>query len=248
MSALKPAVIALICASSSSQALALLTVNIFHDDTTVPGWVINTFTADSDIDLTSAAAFSAPVTGSILNLPGPVPVETFFNGPGDSFVTINGNPNTAANLGAGRTLGGATTPTLSSSLIDLTWYNTNADDIGLGMHLATFSFSEDATGELVMAVGTADGTVLLFHHLITDGFASLSSISTLGTGDPDPNPPPNGSPAPTPTPDPSPPPDPGGDLFPDGNAIPEPVGLGLLGVGVALMGGLHRKRLGVVTG
>ena len=39
------------------------------------------------------------------------------------------------------------------------------------------------------------------------------------------------------------PPD-GGDIFPTGNTIPEPAGLGLLAVAAAFFGGLHRRRLG----
>jgi hypothetical protein len=231
-----------------SQAQALLSVNVLQDNTTVPGWVINTFTADSDADLLSALASSNLSTGSMLQVPGFF-LDKRSNGPGDSFININGDPNTISGLGAGDV--GDPTPRFDSTGIAMTWLNIRGTDIGTGMHLATLTFSDDAVGGLQFWVGVGQ-RILQEEYSILDGFVNLSS-SYLPP--PPPPPPPNDPPIDTnPLPDPNPgpgnDPNPGpglpGDLAPDGgnNPIPEPAGLGLLGLCAAVIGGLHRRRLG----
>lgn len=247
-----------VCATACSQAQALMSINVLQDDTTVPGWIINTFTVDSDTDVMIATALSDLSSGSILDLPGFFP-QTASNGPGDSFVTINGNRNTSAGLSAGD-LGGASTASLNSSRIDLTWYTTNTDDIGLGMHVATFTFSDDAQGVLSFGV-LASGQQRYALFTIADGVSIMDKSSTYlpftlwvsrPPVPPIPDPPLDTDPLPDPDPDPDPgndPPDPGlpDVIISDGgnNPIPEPAGLGLLGLCAALIGGLHRRRPGV---
>jgi hypothetical protein len=249
MSKLSYTLATVVCVSIGSQANALLSINLQQDSTTVPGFVINTFTVDSDTDLLSAVALSDLSSGSILNLSGPIPVETFSNGPGDSFVTINGNPNTFIAGGAGDL--GPSAPVaaiFNDSLISLAWGSTSTDDIGLGLSLATFTFSEDAMGSLGMIVGSQDTRWSGFFS-IDSGAVSLASSSSFVVIDPDPLPP---------TPNPNPNPNPGNNNPPTGNnppptggnpppahdsPIPEPAGLGLLAVAAAFIGGLHRRRL-----
>lgn len=230
-----------------NHAEALLTINVTSDTSLVPGYVVNTFTVDSDTDMTIAAALTDLNSGSILQVPGFFgPIKS--NGPGDSYVSMNNSPNSLAFLGAAD-LGGETGPTFNESLIDVTWYSTDTGDIGTGMHLATFTFSADAQGLLSLGVLTATEHEYSLYSIL-DGMTILDQVSShpfvIGTGRPIPSPPPP-PPPPAPTPDPNPgtginpPPDPGGD------AIPEPTWLGIVAAGTALLGVMHRRRLHTTT-
>jgi hypothetical protein len=236
-----------LCVAVSSQAYALLSVNVLQDDTTVPGWVINTFTVDSDQDFTSAVALSNLFTGSMLQIPGPFTLKQS-SGPGDSFININDDPNTISGLAAGD-LGG-TAARFDSTGIDMTWFNTSTSDIGSGMHLATLTFSEDTAGSLELWAVSGQGLRQNIYS-ITDGIAELTSTIA-----PRPLPDPPMDPDPLPEPDPGPgsggdppndPPGTGGN--PPGHAtgspIPEPAGLGLFAVAAAGFGALRRRRLNV---
>ncbi len=234
-----------VCATACSPVWALLSINVLQDDTTVPGWVINTFTVDSDTDVTAAIALSDLSSGSMLQVPGFFTLKRS-NGPGDSFISINDDLNTVTGLGVlDLTIPDPAPPTaFDDTGIAMLWFNTSTSDIGLGMHLATLTFSQDTMGSLDLWAGSGQGFRQNIYS-ITDGFAELTS--TIAPP-PIPDPPID----PDPLPDPDPDPDPGSNDPPDGdpvsgggNPIPEPAGLGLLAVAAAAFGGLHRRRLNV---
>jgi hypothetical protein len=234
------------CALVAGQSYGPLSLNVSQDFTTVPGFVVNTFTADSGTDITIGTALSKLSAGSIFNQPGLFPISQS-NGPGDSYVSINNNTGTMAILGAGD-LGGTPTPVLDDTKINLGWFTTDIDDIGLGMHIATLTFSDDAQGELSFAI--LAGSVSRFDLFsISNGIAMLEDTSTYspfhlsGVGPTKPwTPPPNPNPNPNPNPGGG---STGGSSGTGGNAVPEPVWLGLLAIGTAVIGGLHRRRLSV---
>jgi hypothetical protein len=231
------------CAIAAGPANALLSINVAQDDTTVPGWVVNTFTLDCDQDLLSMVALSDLTSGSMLNLPGVWP-DTFSNGPGDSYYSINNDPNTNGGLAPGD-LGGYP-GFFDENGIGMTWYNIGRSDIGIGLHLATLTFSEDTFGSLGFITYAGDGYVEGTFD-INDGIADLVQ-SYVSEPEPDPDPDPGNDPDPVTTPDPGttpdpPPPTPIPYPNPGSSAVPEPVGLGVLGAFVAIIGGLHRRRL-----
>ncbi len=249
-----------VCATACSQVQALLSVNVLQDNTTLPGWVINTFTVDSDTDLTVAVALSELSSGSMLQVPGLFSNPIIRpNGPGDSYISINDDPFTNAGLTAGDLTRPADPPpaTFDDTGIAIVWRNTRTNDIGAGMHLATLTFSDDTVGDLELWALSVQGGKLMNTYSLDGGFVSLiNSISPPPLPDPpidtDPLPetgtggntgtgtgtgtggntnPGSGLP---------------GDSGPTGsnNPIPEPAGLGLLAVAAAMIGGLHRRRLG----
>jgi len=238
---------AVVCATACTQAHALLSINVLQDDTSVPGWVINTFTVDSDADLTAAVALSRLNSGSMLQVPG------FFgdkrsNGLGDSFFNINGDELTIAGLGAGDL--GSAAAIFDSSGISQTWFNIKSSDIGLGMHLATLTFSDDTSGSLEFLTTSAGDFLTKVSYGVTDGIATAGEIVVYeppeppvdtdplpdpGDDDPVDNPGSGGNPT-----NPGPGGTPAGD---GGNTIPEPAGLGLIALAAAAFGGLHRRRL-----
>lgn len=242
MNARRITLVAAACALNTGQvAHALLSINVTNDDTLVPGWVVNTFTADSDTDLTAAGALSNLTSGSLLQLPGFFP-NTMPNGPGDSYISINNDPNTNSGLTAGDLVTSGPTPpaTFDDAGIAMIWFNIGQNDLGTGLHLATLTFSADALGNLGF-LASASGD-----YLVKGSFDIINGVAIPGEfiffeppprTDPVPNPLPNPNPNPNPKPNPNP--------NPDGNAIPEPVWLGFLAVGAAVVGGLHRRRLGV---
>jgi len=243
-----------VCASACSQARALLSINVLQDNTTVPGWVINTFTVDSDTDLTIGAALSDLSSGSMLQIPGfsTSPIQS--NGPGDSFIDINGDPFSSSGLTVGDLTRPADPPpaTFDSTGIAMIWSNSRTSDIGIGMHLATLTFSDDAAGGLELWAASGQG-ILKNRYSLDGGFLSLTrSIPPP----PIPDPPIDTDPLPDPNPGAGGNNDPGtggntnpgsglpGDTFPDGgdNPVPEPASLTLLGVCAAIFGGLRRRR------
>lgn len=234
---------AAVCALTTTGAQALLSVNVLQDNTTLPGWVINTFTVDSDTNLTVAAALTDLSSGSMLQVPG-FYSPTRSNGLGDSYIDINGDLSTSWGL----TVGDLTQPeapppaTFDSAGIATVWSNIRFGDIGTGMHLATLTFSDDAAGGLELWTGTAQGILKNMYTLDGGLFSLSSSIPPPPIPDPpiDPDPLPDPDPGTTPgtgPPNPIPYPDTGS------GAVPEPVGLGIFGAFVAVVGGLHRRRL-----
>jgi hypothetical protein len=240
-----------LCVAVSSQAYALLSVNVLQDDTTVPGWVINTFTVDSDTDVTAALALSELSSGSMLQIPGPFTLKQS-SGPGDSFININGDLNTVSGLGVlDLTFPDPAPPTVFDDTgIAMLWFNISTSDIGTDMHLATLTFSADTAGDLELWAVSGQGFRQNIYS-ITDGVAELTSTIA-----PRPLPDPPMDPEPLPEPDPGP--GPGGDPPNDppgtggsptgpgsGSPIPEPAGLGLFAVAAAGFGALRRRRLDV---
>lgn len=228
------------CAAACSQAYALLSVNVLQDDTTVPGWVINTFTVDSDTDVTVAEALSRLDSGSMLQVPG-IFNSRQSNGLGDSFFNINNDGLTIAGLGAGDL--GNSNAIFDSTGISQTWFNIRTSDIGTDMHLATLTFSDDAVGDFDLIVASGQGQRNSSYSIL-NGFIDLTS-----TIDPRPIPIPPDNPNPPSNPGGNPgtggtPPNPGSSGNPGSNTIPEPVGLGLIALAAAAFGGLHRRRLG----
>ncbi len=246
-----------VCATACSQAQALLSLNVLQDNTTLPGWVINTFTVDTDRDLTVAAALSDLSSGSMLQVPGFSNPVIRPNGLGDSYISINDDPFTSAGLTAGDLTQPAPPPPVKfdDTGIAVVWRNIRTSDIGVGMHLATLTFSDDAVGDLEFWAVSVEGK-LKNKYSLDGGFVSL-----INSIPPPPLPDPPVDTDPLPDPDTGGSTDPGtggntnpgsglpGHITPDGNSnpIPEPAGLGLLGLCVALIGGLHRKRLGSAT-
>jgi len=237
-------------AALCSQAHALLSINVLQDNTTVPGWVINTFTVDSvEQDITAVVAFSDLLSGSMLQVPG---FYTFkqSNGPGDSYININDDPNTNGWLGYGDLVGGAPEAFFDETGIGMSWFNIRTSDIGIDMHLATLTFSDDSIGDFDLLVFNGQGRRQSTYSII-DGFVEFTS-----TIDPRPIPDPPVDPNPLPDPGEDPggnpggnpgsggnPPNPGSGGNSGGNTIPEPAGLGLIALAAATFGGLHRRRL-----
>lgn len=246
MSITRSLVAALVCAVACTPVQALLSVNVLQDNTSVPGWVINTFTVDSiEQDITVAVALSDLSSGSMLQVPGFYPFKQS-NGLGDSYVSINDDPNTNGWLGSGD-LGGPEDAFFDETGIGMAWYNIGTNDTGLGMHLATLTFSSNAVGDFTLLLAGSEG-LRRSDYEILDG-----AIELYSTVDPRPIPDPPIDPDPLPDPGEDPgtgggPIDPGpggGDPGGDGgsNTIPEPAALGLIGLVVAAFGGLHRRRL-----
>lgn len=235
----RTAIAATACALCAGSTHGLMSIHVTHDDALLPGWVVNTFTADSDKDIFGLAAHSHIWQGSILNDPADYPF-VLSSGPGDSYVSINNNPQTNASLGGGDA-GGQKTPIFDNTEIDLTWYSLSTTDFGLGIHLATLTFSDDTIASLSIRLfrgGEEFGYDRVFQ--VINGVASYdpryNGIQPPYIPNPDPNPI-----------DPNPDPDPGGGTggnpYPNGEPIPEPVWLGFLAASAALIGGLHRRRL-----
>lgn len=249
MNARRITLAAVACALATGHAHALLSINVSHDDALVPGWIVNTITADSDTDVTAAGALSDLTSGSLLQLSGFFP-NTMPNGPGDSYISINNDPNTNSGLTAGDLTRPEPPPpaTFDDAGIAMIWFNIGQNDIGTGLHLATLTFSADALGNLGFLASASGGYLAKGSFDIVNGVAipgEFIFFEPPPRTDPVPNPQPNPNPKPNPNPDLNPGGGLPGDLNLDGNAIPEPVWLGFLAAGAALIGGLHRRRLGV---
>ena len=243
-------IVSAVCAVACSQAQALMSINVFQDDTSVPGWVVNTFTVDSDTDLTAAVALTRLNSGSLLQVPG------FFgdkrsNGLGDSYISINNDELTIAGLGAGDL--GSQAAIFDSTGISQTWLNTSTSDIGTGMHLATLTFSEDTSGNLEFIIAAASGFYTKIGYGLTDGIATEGEVVKYepkpdpnplpDPGDDDPGENPGGDPGDNPGGNPGGNPGSGGNPSGGGSPIPEPAGLGLIALVAVAIGGLHRRRL-----
>lgn len=234
MSASRLTLVITMCALATPQAHALLSINVTQDYTTVPGWVVNTFTADSDFDITIMVAYSELTSGSMLNLPSIFP-ETLSTGPGDSYFSINDDPYTSGWLGHGDLVGGTPDPFFDEHGIGMAWHNLRTTDIGTDLHLATLTFSEDTFGSLLFETLAGDAEMRGTFD-INGGIASLAQLY-VQEPDTDPQSDPGSNPNTGGTPDSNPNPNTGG------SAVPEPVGLGIFGAFVAILGGLHRRRL-----
>ena len=234
----------MVCSLAASPTHALLSLNVTHDDTLLPGYVVNTFTLDSDEDISSAVAYSELTAGSMYDSDGSYR-QSYFSTPGDSYISINNDPNFTGGLGYGDLTGGATAAFFDENGIGMTWFNICATDMGTDLHLMTLTFSIDTLGSLQFLTLPGYNGRIEATFDITDGVADFADLyiresdpepehnSYPGT-DPDP-----GTTPPPPNPNPIPYPNPGGGS----HAIPEPAGLGVLGAIVAIVGGLHRKRL-----
>lgn len=215
---------------------ALLSINVTHDDTLVPGYIVNTFTLDSDTDITSTVALTELTSGTMYDTDGAYKLSPFST-PGDSYISINNDPNTNGGLGYGDLTGhSAPAAFFDENGIGMAWFNVRDTDVGDDMHLMTLTFSNDTYGALQCLTLSASHGRLNALFDIAEGYADISVLDVTEP-QPEPDPDPNPDPDPDLNPDPQPNPNPGG------NAIPEPVGLGVLAASAAVLGGLHRRRL-----
>jgi len=146
---------------AASSAQAALTFNVTSDAVTVPGFVINVITVDSDSDLTAVGATSQGLTAGQLNqvtFGSFVPAATSNIGnPADSFLSINGDGASVLQAGGGVNTGGGTPAIFNDNQIDATWNDLALNDIGTGMHVATLVFSVSANGTFSMIATNAAG-------------------------------------------------------------------------------------------
>lgn len=147
----------IIAGFAAGSAQAALRFNVVSDAGLIEGFVVNTITVDTDIDLNAISATSQLVSGTLNQLAFPplfpdaetAPATADF-GPGDSFVTIDGDQAVEARFGGGANTGGEAAPTFNTSGIDLTWDNVRTTDIGSGILIARLVFSDDASGSFQM--------------------------------------------------------------------------------------------------
>lgn len=170
--------VGLTTASASAAISANLTL-----DTSLPGVVQHIWTVDTDSDFTAAVYLAELSSGSVHN---PFTIDETLDGalfgfPGDTFVTANGNPNTEVN-GPASDLGGlGPFPGFGPDVISVTWSSPgiDLDDIGTGLPIGRFSFSDDAFGTWQLLVTNAAGDQTLLSGIIIPEPASLSLL-TLG--------------------------------------------------------------------
>jgi hypothetical protein len=171
------------------------------DSLSVPGIIQNNWAVNTDIDFTAAAVFVELSTGTLHN-PNPIiaGLETFDQGSGDTFLGANGNPSLGIQGGAGD-LGhfnatiGATD--FGPTTLGATWNSPGADmdDIGAGLPLGRFSFTDDAQGTWSMAVTVANSPIVMYlsnplidgemifsplgGDLNFDGFVGVDDLNTV---------------------------------------------------------------------
>lgn len=180
---------------AAGSAQAALSFNVQWDAELIDGFVVNTITIDADSDLSGVGATSQLVSGTLNQLAAPpafpdaeTALATIDLGPGDSFVTINGDPFTGAPVGGGVNTGGEALAIFNSSQIDLTWSNFGSNDIGNGLLVARLVFSDDANGSFQMIAVSihdlnftrADNLILIVNGFLVPEPASLSLMGVGG--------------------------------------------------------------------
>jgi hypothetical protein len=164
------AVVAVGLAAGHAAALAIRSIT---DTGAAPaGFVSNDITVDTDLDILSAEILIELDTGTLYN-PNPLSptLETFQQSPGDTYVTIGGNPNTGIAGGAGDFGHNPIVPgaEFGPTTLGVTYFDTSHDDIGIGLPMGTFSFSNDAMGSGQLSIAQAGGTLAYIPFAITNG-------------------------------------------------------------------------------
>ncbi len=158
----------------TGHAMAALTLHSLPDTGAAPpGFISNDITVDTDTDITAATIFIELDIGTLYN-PNPTTpgLENIQQGPGDTYVTIAGNPNTGIPGGAGdlgHTNPNGTGAEFGPTVLGAAWFDTSFGDIGTGLPLGTFSFSDDATGSGQFYVLETGGTGAYVSFSITNG-------------------------------------------------------------------------------
>jgi hypothetical protein len=162
-------------------------------DASVPGVVQNTFWVNTDSDFLSAVLFVTLHTGTVYD---PFNASLTLDGDalsittGDTFFTANGNSLTGIAGGAGD-LGHVhpTTPgaaEVGPTVIGISWFSpgSDTDDIGAGLPIGRFSFSDDANGVAqLLLINAADEQLLLSGGVIGGMlFPEPASLGLLGLG------------------------------------------------------------------
>lgn len=156
--------------------------------------VVNVLTADTDTDWTQAQLLLNLTSGTLYQDAfgeNTSPNSAFFSlAPtlaNDTFVSAGDlYDDTPSVAGGALNLGGAVTQTMSTTSIDITWFDTDTSDIGTST-IAQITASADAQGTfelLVYSAGDSSGT--LFEGNVNNGVVSVvpepTSLALLSLG------------------------------------------------------------------
>jgi hypothetical protein len=150
----------IVCLVSAPTMSAAVSIDNTVDSLSVPGIIQNNWAVNTDIDFTAAAVFVELNAGTLHNPNSSGSnFETFEDGPGDTFVGDNDSPSRSSIQGGAGDLGH---PQLGGSefgptTLGVTWSSPGSDknDIGTGLPIGRFSFTDDAQGTWSMAVTVA---------------------------------------------------------------------------------------------
>jgi PEP-CTERM motif len=185
-----PVIAAGFVASSASAAItASNTPNL-----AVAGGVSNDWTVTTDTDFLSAVVLVELTSGSLINPNSFAPgVETFFNAfPGslDTFLSANGNPSVGIAGGAGDLDAGAPAAATFGGAVALgvAWFSpgADADDIGAGLPIGSFAFTDDSQGTWALRTINAADDQENLTGVVVNGVMTVipepASLALMGLG------------------------------------------------------------------
>ena len=177
-----PVIAAGFTATSASAAISATNTVILGS-----GVVENSHSIDTTSDFLSAVVFVELTTGTVHNPNSIVPgVESFQNGANDTFFGANGNPAVALAGGAGDL--GHLNPNaeVGPTVLGVTWNSPGADtdDIGNGLPIGSFSFTNDATGTWSLLLTNAEGDRVITSGTVEAGamVPEPASLALMGLG------------------------------------------------------------------